>query len=68
MTRFQPWWTDNSPSYRDCIGYRIRDTLENKDVGFISCVAGKDRYARKDQAIAAKVAQAKCDKLNAETR
>lgn len=66
MTRFKFWWIENSPNYGT--GYRIVDTVtgENVDVTFITAMAGKDRYARKDQQIAYRIAEARVNKLNTE--
>ena len=63
--RFKFWWIENSPNYGT--GYRIVDTKTgtNVDVTFITALAGKDRFARKDQAIAYRIAEAHVAKLNA---
>lgn len=57
-------WTENSPTFGT--GYRVIDTLTNLDITHISALPGRDRYAKKDQATAYRIAEARVNKLNEE--
>ena len=62
LPRFRCFWSESSPNYG--AGYRVVEMLDYatntmRDVTFVTALPGKDRFARKDQAIAARIARAR---------